>query len=133
MPDVEDVGRQIAVHEAVCAERWKQANARLARLARIETVLGVMVLRLLVGADRSLVMAFPGRPCSAPGWSMDRPVLAAGVLEAFLAAGFTRANSLEVILAVGLKTLSNYVAHLAHTPPDPRLAANIPASDRQVA
>jgi len=63
----------------------------------------------------------------------SRGVLAPGDLEAFLAAGFTRANSLEVILAVGLKTLSNYVAHLAQTPPDPRLAADIPATDRQVA
>ena len=46
MPEAEDVGRQIAVHEAVCAERWKQANARL---ARIEAVLGAIVLLLLLG------------------------------------------------------------------------------------
>lgn len=46
MPDAEDVARQIAVHEAVCVERWKQTNARL---ARIELVLGIVVLLLLVG------------------------------------------------------------------------------------
>ena len=46
MPETEDVGRQIAVHEAVCAERWKQANTRL---SRIEIVLGVIVLLLLAG------------------------------------------------------------------------------------
>lgn len=63
----------------------------------------------------------------------SRGALASGVLETFLAAGFTRANSLEVILAVGLKTLSNYVAHVAQTPPDPRLAADIQATVRQVA
>lgn len=63
----------------------------------------------------------------------DRGVLAPGVLETFLAAGFTRANSLEVILAAGLKTLSNYLAHVAQTPPDPRLAADIPAVGCQVA
>jgi alkylhydroperoxidase family enzyme len=63
----------------------------------------------------------------------DRGVLAPGVLEAFLAAGFTRANSLEVILAVGLKTLSNYLAQVAQTPPDPRLVADIPAVSCQVA
>ena len=42
----EEVARQNAVHEAVCAERWKQTNTRL---SRIELVLGVIVLLLLVG------------------------------------------------------------------------------------
>ena len=35
-----------AVHEAVCAECWKQASDRL---SRIEMVLGAIVLLLLVG------------------------------------------------------------------------------------
>ena len=34
------------MHEAVCAERWKQANDRL---GRIEMVLAAIVLLLLVG------------------------------------------------------------------------------------
>jgi hypothetical protein len=46
MPNAEEVARQIAVHEAVCAERWNQTNARL---ARIEAVLAVIVLLLLIG------------------------------------------------------------------------------------
>jgi hypothetical protein len=46
MPNAEDVARQIAIHEAVCAERWKQATARL---GRIEAVLAVIVLLLLIG------------------------------------------------------------------------------------
>jgi hypothetical protein len=46
MPNAEEVARQIAVHEAVCAERWKQTNARL---SRIEAVLAVIVLLLLIG------------------------------------------------------------------------------------
>jgi hypothetical protein len=46
MPNAEEVARQIAVHEAVCAERWKQTNTRL---SRIEAVLSVIVLLLLVG------------------------------------------------------------------------------------
>jgi hypothetical protein len=46
MPNAEEVARQIAVHEAVCAERWHQTNARL---TRIEAVLAVIVLLLLVG------------------------------------------------------------------------------------
>ena len=46
MPNAEEVARQIAVHEAVCAERWKQVNSRL---GRIEAVLAVIVLLLLIG------------------------------------------------------------------------------------
>jgi hypothetical protein len=41
----DDVATKLAVHEAVCAERWKQANERL---WRIEVVLAAIVL-LLVG------------------------------------------------------------------------------------
>ena len=39
-------------------------------------------------------------------------------LEAFLAAGFTKRQVLEIVLAAGLKLLSNYTNHLAHTPLD---------------
>ncbi len=43
----------------------------------------------------------------------------AGQVEAFLAAGFTRAQVLEVVLGVGFKTLSNYTNHLVETQVDP--------------
>lgn len=39
-------------------------------------------------------------------------------LEAFLAAGFTRQNAIEVVLGVAMKTLSNYANHLFDTPVD---------------
>jgi hypothetical protein len=42
----DDVATKLAVHEAIGAERWKQANDRL---ARIEVVLAAIVLLLLVG------------------------------------------------------------------------------------
>ena len=42
----DDVATKLAVQEAVCAERWKQANDRL---GRIEVVLAAIVLLLLVG------------------------------------------------------------------------------------
>mgnify|MGYP001232395826 CR=1 FL=1 len=38
--------QKLAVHEAVCAERWKQASDLL---SRIEMVLGAIVLLPLVG------------------------------------------------------------------------------------
>lgn len=42
----EEVAQKLAVHEAVCSERWKQAEARL---KRIELVLIAIVLLLLFG------------------------------------------------------------------------------------
>lgn len=41
-----------------------------------------------------------------------------GDLKAFDEAGYTRANVLEVILGIGLNTLSNYTNHVAGTPID---------------
>ena len=43
-------------------------------------------------------------------------------IEAFLAAGFTRAQVLEVVTIIAMKTLSNYVNNLTHTPRDPFMA-----------
>ncbi|MEF8793059.1 carboxymuconolactone decarboxylase family protein [Thiohalorhabdus sp.] len=39
-------------------------------------------------------------------------------LQAFYEAGFTQQNVLEVVLGVGMKTLSNYTNHIAGTPLD---------------
>lgn len=39
-------------------------------------------------------------------------------LDAFLAAGYTKANVLEVILGMALKVMSNYTNHIANTPLD---------------
>lgn len=41
---------------------------------------------------------------------------------AFEAAGYTRQQALEVVLGVGVKTLSNYMNHVAHTPLDQAFA-----------
>ena len=39
-------------------------------------------------------------------------------LDTLLAAGYSRATALEVVLAIGMKTLSNYTNHIAETPVD---------------
>ncbi len=39
--------------------------------------------------------------------------------DAFLAAGFSKAQILEVVLGIATKTLSNYTNHIAATPLDP--------------
>lgn len=46
----------------------------------------------------------------------ERGQVGDAVVEAFLAAGFTRANVLEIVLLVATKTISNYTNHLTHTP-----------------
>lgn len=42
--------------------------------------------------------------------------------EAFLAAGYSERHILEVVLALAVKTISNYANHLFHTPVDPVFA-----------
>jgi len=42
--------------------------------------------------------------------------------DAFLAAGYTKAQILEVILGIGFKTLSNFVSRIADTPLDDAFA-----------
>lgn len=48
---------------------------------------------------------------------------AATETQAFLAAGYTPQQVLEVVLGVGMKTLSNYTNHLADTPLDQAFGA----------
>jgi alkylhydroperoxidase family enzyme len=45
-------------------------------------------------------------------------------VEAFLAAGYTRRNVLEVILGVATKVMSNYTNHIVHTPNDAFMKGN---------
>jgi AhpD family alkylhydroperoxidase len=60
-------------------------------------------------AARRLTLAMVARR----GWVDDAEI------EAFLAAGYTRRHVLDIVLGVGMKTLSNYTNHIAHTPLDP--------------
>jgi alkylhydroperoxidase family enzyme len=50
------------------------------------------------------------------GWVNETEVLT------FIEAGYTRANVLDVIVGVGLKTLSNYINHIAGTELDASFA-----------
>jgi AhpD family alkylhydroperoxidase len=46
----------------------------------------------------------------------ERGMAGDAAVEAFLAAGYTRANVLELVTLVATKVISNYVNHLAHVP-----------------
>ena len=60
------------------------------------------------------------------GWVSDDDIVT------FQAAGFSKAQILEVIVGLSFKTLSNYVNHIAETPLDDSFAAQAwtPVSDR---
>lgn len=45
-------------------------------------------------------------------------------VESFLAAGYSEQNILDIILAIAVKTLSNYSNHLLHTPVDDMFSAH---------
>lgn len=52
------------------------------------------------------------------GWVAESDV------DAFIAAGFTKRNVLEVILGVATKVMSNYTNHITHTPLDAFMKGN---------
>ena len=54
----------------------------------------------------------------------DRGFVSDAEVQAFLDAGFTRRNVLEVVLGVSIKVQSNYTNHLVGTPLDPFMAGN---------
>lgn len=54
----------------------------------------------------------------------DRGFATDAQIDAFIAAGFTRQNVLEVVLGVATKVMSNYTNHLAHTPLDAFMKGN---------
>lgn len=56
------------------------------------------------------VARFAKHLVEARGWADDAEV------QAFLAAGFEKQQLLELVIAVSLKTLSNYTNHIAGTP-----------------
>ncbi|WP_051969488.1 carboxymuconolactone decarboxylase family protein [Kitasatospora azatica] len=65
--------------------------------------------------DRALeaVRRFTRVMVAERGWAPQEEV------DAFIAAGFTERQVLDVVLGIGMKTLSNYTNHIAHTPLDP--------------
>lgn len=54
-------------------------------------------------------------------------------IDAFLGAGFSKANILDVILGTSFKTLSNYANHIAETPLDDAFKPNVWSKSAPVA
>lgn len=65
-------------------------------------------------AERKLeaLRRFTAAVVTSRGWPLEADT------RAFLDAGYARAQVLEVVLGIGMKTLSNYTSHIADTPLD---------------
>jgi uncharacterized peroxidase-related enzyme len=63
----------------------------------------------------------------------QRGMLAEAEIAAFLDAGYTKAQVIEVLLGVGMKTFNNYVDHIAHTPLNDQFKAEAWQPKREVA
>lgn len=92
----------IAAHSAVAAS-LRTAPAEIAA-ARGDAELADPRLGALTSFARAVVR--------------ERGHVGSQALDAFLAAGFTRAQALEVATHAGLKTISNYIVGFAHVPLD---------------
>jgi uncharacterized peroxidase-related enzyme len=72
----------------------------------------------IADAKLEALRAFTTKLVRERGWASDADV------QLFIAAGYTKAAVLEVVLGIGLKTISNYTNHIAETPLDAAFQAN---------
>ena len=98
----------VAAHSFI-ARNMIKLDSNILDALRIGAPLPDLRLEVLSGFARKIV--------SERGLVQDEDI------AKFLNAGFTRAQVLEVVLAVSLKTLSNYANHLLDTPTNPQFAA----------
>lgn len=88
---------------------------------------GHTYLSRMVKMDEAVIAALrEGRPIAdarlqalrvfAESVVRERGFVGDAAVDAFLAAGFSRANVLEVVTIAATKTISNYTNHITHTP-----------------
>jgi len=103
----------LAVSEANDCQFCVAAHSTIAkRFVRIkpEIVAAVRERTALPDAKLDALVTFVRQAVERRGWVADADV------AAFLAAGYTKAQLIEVLMGVGMKTFNNYVDHLAHLP-----------------
>jgi uncharacterized peroxidase-related enzyme len=91
----------VAAHSAI-AKRMVKVDPALVDATRGRQPLRDAKLDALVTFTRTIVE--------------QRGFVAEADVAAFLEAGYTKAQVIEVLLGVGMKTFNNYVDHIAHTP-----------------
>jgi uncharacterized peroxidase-related enzyme len=108
----------VAAHSTL-AKRFAKVDPALVNATRRREPLADAKLDALVTFTRKIVE--------------QRGMLAAAEVDAFLEAGYTRAQVIEVLLGVGMKTFNNYVDHIAHTPLNDQFKAEAWQPKRRVA
>jgi uncharacterized peroxidase-related enzyme len=120
----------LAASEANDCEYCVAAHSTLAkRMAKMDAALVDAVRRRAPLSDSRLdaLVTFTRKVVE------QRGVLADAEVSAFLDAGYTRAQVIEVLLGVGMKTFNNYVDHIAHTPLNDQFKAEAWQPKRDVA
>jgi uncharacterized peroxidase-related enzyme len=102
----------LAVNVTHECEYCTAGHTYLARAAQLDepTIQSLRNSAPIANPRLQALRAFTERVVSARGKIGDEAVVA------FLAAGFSKANVLEVVTIVATKTISNYVNHITHTP-----------------
>ena len=94
------------------------AHSTIAQMQKVnaDVIAALRERRPLADARLEALRRFTATLVETRGWAADDDV------QAFLAAGFTRGQALEVVLGIAFKTLSNYANHLIDTPVDAAFA-----------
>ena len=108
----------VAAHSTI-AKHMAKADPALVAAARNRAPLPDAKLDALVTFTRKLVE--------------QRGFVAESDLAAFIKAGYSKAQVIEVLLGVGMKTFNNYVDHIAHVPLNDQFKAEAWQPKRKVA
>jgi uncharacterized peroxidase-related enzyme len=120
----------LAVSEANDCEFCMAAHSTIAkRVAKAQPALvaAVRAREPLSDAKLDVLVVFTRRVVEQRGF------VASADVAAFLEAGYTRAQLIEVLLGVGMKTFNNYVDHIAHVPLNDQFKAEAWRPKRKVA
>ena len=104
----------LAVSVANACDYCTRAHAQLVRAAGLdgESVAAIEARRPLPDSRLEALRSYADAVVERRGRVSSEET------DAFLAAGFTHAQVLEIVLAVAVKTISNYVDHVAGVPPE---------------
>lgn len=97
----------------------KTVHTALGRMAEIdpETLEATISFEPLPDKKLNALRDFTRKVVEEKGWVNEHDV------QAFLAAGYTKAQVFEVVMGVAMKTLTNYSNHLASAVPNPEFVA----------
>jgi AhpD family alkylhydroperoxidase len=99
-------------------EYCTMGHTYLARMVKLDEAF-IQALRNgtpIADAKLQALRAFTETVVRERGFAGDKAI------DAFIAAGFTKQNVLEVVTVIATKTISNYVNHLTHTPKESFMA-----------